>query len=193
MRFCGRPMQISNLRGVRKNSAWGSAYRLAFEEVLRRGQSQYVIIMDADLSHDPAELVQLSELVKHYPAVVGSRYTAGGKVVRWSLPRRLISRFGNVYARMLTGVPAADLTRGYAAYQTDWLKRVPFQNMKSDGYAFQIELKYLLYSLGAKIYEHPITFEEREKGKSKFSLAIVLEGVWYPLKIFLARITNFKP
>ena len=165
----------------------GSAYRQSFEQILRRPQAEFVVTMDADLSHDPSELPQILELIKHYPVVVGSRYTQGGKILRWNPMRRLISRVGNIYAKWLTGMLVSDLTSGYVAYRLDWLNQVPFQRMQSEGYAFQIEMKYFLHSLEAKIYEHPITFREREGGKSKFSTVVVLEGMWYPLKIFFER------
>ena len=166
----------------------GSAYRQAFEHIRRSPEIGFVITLDADLSHDPIELPRFLELIKLYPVVIGSRYAAGGKIINWHPLRRLVSKFGNIYARFLTAMPVMDLTSGYVAYQTSWLNRAQLQNIQAEGYAFQIEMKYRLHALGAKIYEHPIAFVEREGGKSKFSPAIILEGMWFPFKIYLERL-----
>ncbi len=171
-----------------KKQGLGSAYRAAFEHVRRSPEIEFVITLDADLSHDPSELPIFLKLIKLHPVVVGSRYVAGGKIINWNLVRRLVSKFGNIYAKFLTATPVSDLTSGYVAYQTSWLNRVPFQNIQAEGYAFQIEMKHRLHALGANIHEHPIAFVEREGGKSKFSLVIILEGVKFPLKVYFERL-----
>ena len=171
-----------------KKQGLGAAYRAAFERLRRCPGIEFVITMDADVSHNPSELSGLLELIKLHPVVVGSRYVGGGKIINWNLLRRVVSKFGNVYAKFLTATPVSDLTSGYVAYQTGWLTRVPFHNIQAEGYAFQIEVKHRLHVLGANIYEHPIVFTEREGGRSKFSTAIILEGMWFPIKIYFARL-----
>ncbi|MBI4054476.1 MAG: polyprenol monophosphomannose synthase [Candidatus Doudnabacteria bacterium] len=171
-------------------SGFGSAYRQAFAWVMKNTATQFVVTMDADLSHPPEALPELIGRLARYPVVIGSRYAPGGKIENWGLFRQLLSRFGNIYARLLTGIPVADLTSGFLAFRIDWLKRLNLTSSKSEGYAFLIELKYLFRQAAAQFYEYPITFVERREGKSKFSLGIVAEGVIYPLKVLWRRLSR---
>ncbi|MEK9180955.1 MAG: polyprenol monophosphomannose synthase [Patescibacteria group bacterium] len=166
----------------------GSAYREAFRKIMRERLADYVITLDADLSHPPEVLPHLTEKIKKFPVVVGSRYISGGDVQNWNRWRQLISQSGNIYARLLTGVPVSDLTSGLVAYQVEALRKVNLDRMTSDGYAFQIEMKCLLHHSNIQIHEHPITFVERREGKSKFSTPIILEGFSYPARVFVKRI-----
>lgn len=171
-----------------KKQGLGSAYREGFAEVIQSNLADYVIAMDADLSHPPEVIPQIQNLLKEYDVVIGSRYTSNGAIENWNLWRRVISRSGNIYAQLLVGTPINDLTAGLVGYRVESLKKIDLSSLKSEGYAFQIEIKYLLHRQLNKIYEHPITFIERRGGKSKFSSRIVREGIVFPFKIFLKRL-----
>jgi dolichol-phosphate mannosyltransferase len=175
------------LRVRPEKSGLGSAYREAFQYVIDNNLADFVVEMDADLSHPPEALPGLLENLKNYPVVVGSRYQGAGKVQNWNWFRRAVSYLGNLYARFFTGVPVADLTSGLVAYKVESLKKIDLKNITSEGYAFQIEIKTLLHRAGEKLHEHPITFEERREGKSKFSPGIIMEGMLYPLRTFFRR------
>lgn len=168
-----------------KKEGIGPAYRQAMENIINKNFSDFIITMDADLSHPPEKIPEILELLKINSIVVGSRYVKGGGIENWSFFRRLISRGGSTYARILTGVPIKDMTAGFVGYQVLALKSLDFNKMSSDGYNFQIEMKYLLHRAGKTILETPITFTERGTGESKFSFGIILEAILYPLKIFL--------
>ena len=150
--------------------------------------ADHVIQLDADLSHAPEALPTMLRLLKTSPVVVGSRYVQGGGTENWDLRRRLLSRGGNLYARLLTGVPLHDLTAGFMGYQVASLKKCGVENIRSEGHAFLMEMKYSLHRVGIRMREFPITFTEREVGDSKFSGRIVLEGMLFPLRILLQRI-----
>lgn len=170
----------------------GSAYLSAFDYLIRNTGAEFAVTMDADLSHDPAVLPEIISKLEFYPVVIGSRYVSGGRVDNWSFFRRSVSRFGNLYAETLINLPINDLTSGLVGYRIEWLRRLDFSKINSEGYAFQIEMKHRLHGLGAGFFEHPITFIERNGGKSKFSSSIALEGMKYPLKEFFKRVNIFK-
>lgn len=157
-----------------------SAYLHAFGKILLDKDTRYIVTMDADFSHDLDDLTKLLNSAAHYDLVVGSRYVPGGNIENWGLWRRALSRFGNLYARRVTGIPLADLTAGFVLYRRDLLERILKSGIESGGYAYQIEMKYLAYRHGAKMKEVPITFRERVNGKSKLSNAVVFEGVIAP-------------
>ena len=173
---------------------FGAACREAYQRVIDERLADYVIQLDADLSHPPEALPTMIELLKAWPVVVGSRYVRGGGTQNWDLRRRFLSRGGNLYARLLTGVPVHDLTAGFMGYQVPSLKQIALSRIRSEGYAFLMEMKYSLHKAGVPIQEFPITFTEREAGKSKFSGRIVLEGIAYPLKVLSQRTLGvFQP
>ncbi|MGE5392516.1 MAG: protein O-mannosyl-transferase family [Candidatus Saccharibacteria bacterium] len=163
----------------------GSAYREGFKEAIADPGVDYVVEMDADLSHAPEALPGMLAALKDSDAVIGSRYVQGGRTENWNFWRRLISRAGNWYARILSGNFAHDLTAGLVAYRKEALKRIDLESIRSDGYAFQIELKALLYRSGCRIREVPITFSERRVGESKFSSGIFGEGMSLPWKLLV--------
>ncbi len=161
----------------------GTAYVAGFREVLGRG-ANYIFEMDADLSHDSKYLVDFLKVINDCDLVLGSRYIKGGGVSNWNLSRRLISKFGNIYARLILQLPYHDLTGGFKCYRREVLEEIGLDNLSSVGYNFQIESTYQAHKAGFRIREVPIIFTERAEGKSKFSLKIVLESFW---KVLLLR------
>lgn len=154
----------------------GSAYLRGFEEALARG-ADYIVQMDVDFSHSPSCLPLFLEKMKSCDLVIGSRYVEGGKVdERWSIWRRLLSRGGNLYARLVTGLSVQDTTSGFRCYRRKVLEDLP--PIGSEGYAFQIEIAYLCQKKGYRLCELPIYFEDRALGRSKMSPAIILEAFW---------------
>jgi hypothetical protein len=136
-----------------------------------------VVEMDADLSHRPADLPRVVEGACRYDLTIGSRYVPGGGVSNWSRARLALSRAGNAYARTMLSLPVADATSGFRAFRRGALERLLADPVTSEGYGFQIELVYRAHRLGMSIGEVPITFREREHGKSKISRAIVVEAL----------------
>ncbi len=155
----------------------GPAYVAGFRWALERPYS-HVVEMDADLSHPVSALPRLLAASARAELVLGSRYVPGGRVVGWPPSRRLISRFGCLYAQALLGVHVADLTGGYKCFRREVLERLDLGAVHAGGYAFQIELTYRTLRMGGRVVEIPITFEDRAHGVSKMSRAIVLEAAW---------------
>lgn len=139
--------------------------------------------MDADLSHDPADVPRLLEALDQADLAIGSRYVSGGRIENWGAARRSLSRLGNVYARFWLGNDVADWTSGFRAYRTLMLERLDLRSVRSQGYTFQIEMTRRVLRSGGVVVEIPIKFVERERGESKVSRRIVLEAV--------ARVTNW--
>jgi apolipoprotein N-acyltransferase len=154
-----------------------SAYAVGFRLGLDEGYD-VVVEMDSDLSHRPDELPRLLEAVRSRDLVVGSRYVPGGAVTDWSRPRVALSKGGNAYARFCLGFPVRDATSGFRAYRRDALRTVIEEEIRSDGYGFQIELVYRAWNAGLTLGEVPITFSERVHGQSKISRRIVYEALW---------------
>ena len=145
--------------------------------------------MDSDLSHDPAEILNIiSPLSEEMDLVLGSRYVDGGTIVKWSFFRRLLSRYGNVYVKFMLGVPIMDATTGYRAYSARILKAIDLDSIKANGYGFQIEMVYRTHQLGGKMTEVPIAFVDRKRGNSKMSLTIPIEALLLVTKWSLERI-----
>jgi len=154
----------------------GSACLRGFEEALARG-ANYVVQMDVDFSHTPSYLPLFLEKMSSCHLVIGSRYVEGGRLdERWSIWRRLLSRGGNLYARLVTGLSVQDTTSGFRCYRQEVLEDLP--SIGSEGYAFQIEMAYVCQKRGYRLCEIPIYFEDRALGRSKMSLAIILEAFW---------------
>jgi dolichol-phosphate mannosyltransferase len=153
-----------------------------------RGGAGLVVEMDADLSHDPRDLPRLLARARDgADLVLGSRYVAGGGVENWDLKRRVISRAGCRYARTMLGVRVRDLTGGFKCFRADTLRAINFETVRSEGYAFQVELTYRTLALGLRVDEIPITFHERSAGESKMSMRIAVEAVWLVPALRLAR------
>ena len=156
----------------------GRAYLDGFGVALAGGATT-VVQMDADFSHDPAALPALIRPIADDAAdlVIGSRYTAGGAVVDWGLGRRIVSRGGSLFARIVLGLRPHDLTGGFKAWRATTLAAVPFDGVHAGGYVFQIEMTYRASRAGARIREVPITFRDRRVGQSKMSRRIVVEAL----------------
>ena len=142
------------------------------------GRADLVVEMDSDLSHRPEDLPRLLHGADRYHLTIGSRYVPGGEIRNWSPVRRLLSRGGNWYVRLLLGLPVADATSGFRVYRRDALRELITHRLRSEGYGFQIELAYRAWRRGMSVGEVPITFEERRHGQSKISRAIVVEALW---------------
>ena len=160
----------------------GAAYVAGFKEALSRG-ADYIFEMDADFSHDPKYLPEFLNNIKDFDLVLGSRYITGGGVDNWNLMRRLISRLGNIYARIILFLPYHDLTGGFKCYRREVLENIDLDNLNSLGYNFQIETTYKAYKMGFKICEVPIVFTERKSGQSKFNLGIIWESFFKVLQL----------
>lgn len=155
----------------------GSAYRDGFSWGLDRGY-RVLVEMDADLSHDPAHLPALIGATSTADLVIGSRYVPGGGTRNWPWTRQVLSRAGNRYVAVVTGVPARDATSGFRAYRREVLEELGVQSLRSEGYAFQVEGVLRTWRAGFAVAEVPITFVERREGTSKISRAIVVEAIW---------------
>lgn len=159
----------------------GTAYVAGFRYALER-DFECVFEMDADFSHDPRYLPTLLAAAEEADLVIGSRYVPGGRTPDWGLSRRLISGFGNVYARTLLRLPVRDCTAGYKCYRRVVLESFDLDAIRLEGYAFQIETVYQAFRKGFRIKEVPITFPDRKLGTSKMSKAIVAEAFTYVLR-----------
>jgi len=154
----------------------GTAYRAGFSYALTRGY-QHIFEMDADFSHDPSALPALRAALDDADLVLGSRYVQGGETKNWPIARRLLSQCGSLYAAWILGLPFHDLTGGFKGFSARVLQTLDLDAIRSNGYAFQIEVTYRAYQSGFRIVERPITFVDRRLGHSKMRPAIVAEAV----------------
>ena len=154
----------------------GKAYLAGFRHALAGG-AEFVIVMDADFSHDPAHLPAMIAAAENSDLVLGSRYVPGGEVVDWPPLRRVLSRSGSIYARAILGVKVCDLTSGFRCVRRRVLETVEPSTLRSQGYVFNIELTYRALLAGFKVTEVPISFRDREAGESKMSLPIAFEAL----------------
>jgi len=161
----------------------GKAYVHAFDEVLKDHSIEYLVMMDADHSHDPKYLPSMLEAVEQADMVTGSRYIEGGETEGWEVWRKMLSTYGNTYCRIITGMPINDATAGFNVIRTSTLRRADIRRLNLSGYAFQMELKYLLWKSGARCIEVPIVFKNRKEGESKISNHIIREGLIAPWKM----------
>jgi len=156
----------------------GSAYRDGFRYALDRN-AEYIFEMDADFSHDPDAIGGFLEQARDYDLVLGSRYLDGHvTVVNWPLSRLILSFAANLYARWITGLPVHDCTGGFKCFRRRALESVRLEQVRSDGYAFQIEMTYKCWKRGMRIREIPIVFVDRRAGVSKMSGNIIWEALW---------------
>ncbi len=181
-RLAGECEQVEVLHRTEKNGI-GPAYLAGFRYALDRGAA-YVMEMDSDFSHNPADLARLLAATGRGSTgagadlVLGSRYVPGGGVVDWGLLRRFISEGGSTYARWVLGLRVRDLTGGFKCFKREVLEAIHFDSVRSQGYAFQVELTYRAVRAGFEVVEVPIVFKDRELGQSKMSWRIAAEAMW---------------
>lgn len=161
----------------------GKAYIAGFKWGLEKG-FDLIVEMDADFSHRPVDLKKIVAAAKDKDFIVGSRYVPGGETVNWGILRKIISRGGSIYSTLILGFPIRDWTGGFNAWKAQVLRSIGLDGIKSNGYSFQIELKYKASRLKFKGLEVPIVFEDRRVGHSKMSLKIVLEAFY---KVWMIR------
>jgi len=160
----------------KKKLGLGSAYCLGFAWAIKNN-FDFIIQMDADLSHNPDDIIPLLDKIQNNDVVIGSRYKTGVNVVNWPLRRLILSYLANIYARVITGLKVHDLTSGFKCIKTEVLKNIKIEKIKSEGYSFQIEVNCLCHNQGYKISEIPIIFYDRTIGQSKMSKKIIFEAI----------------
>jgi dolichol-phosphate mannosyltransferase len=188
---------LGNITVMRRaeKSGLGSAYRAGFRWGITNGY-EALVEMDADLSHDPAVLPAMAATLVSTGAglVIGSRYVPGGAIPNWRWHRKALSKWGNRYAGFVLGMPLRDATSGYRVYRSDVVDRLDLENVRADGYGFQIEMAYKVRNLGELVEEYPISFIDRVRGTSKMSGSIVIEALrmvtWWGIR---DRILRRKP
>lgn len=184
--FPGR-MQVLHRSG---KAGFGSAYVAGLQQALTQN-SEFIVQMDADLSHEVRFLPTLiSAAAAGADLVIGSRYVAGGGVSSWSALRRQLSRFANFYVRTVTKLAVQDCTAGYRCWRREGLMQLPLSSLMAKGYAFQVETAWEASRLGLRITEVPITFVGRRHGESKLTLAVILESVLLPWRLRSRRSTR---
>ena len=151
--------------------------------VALRTDATHVCQMDADLSHNPADIPRLLEAAEHADFVIGSRYVPGGRIENWPLRRKALSAFANRYIRAITRMTIRDCTSGFRCWRREGLERLPLSSIRSDGYAFVVELTWEASRAGLRGAEVPITFVERREGASKLSWPVLLESAILPWRL----------
>jgi len=188
--FVERQMKVDNrIHLIKRQSkqGLGTAYIAGFKYALQNN-FQIIFEMDADFSHDPKEIPRFLDEIKNSDVVLGSRYINGVNVINWPLRRLLLSSFANLYTRIITGLPVHDATGGYKCFNRKVLEAINLDRVKSNGYAFQIEMTFKAWKKGFKVKEIPIIFVDRVKGKSKMSKKIVREAVTMVWKLRIKSI-----
>jgi dolichol-phosphate mannosyltransferase len=180
-RLAGEHEWMHVLHRTEKNGI-GPAYLAGFRYALERGAG-YVMEMDSDFSHDPADLARLLAAVNRdrpesADLALGSRYAPGGGVSDWGVLRRFISEGGSTYSRWVLGLRVRDLTGGFKCFRREVLEAIHFNGVRSQGYAFQVELTYRAVRAGFRVVEVPIVFRDRQQGTSKMSWKIAAEAIW---------------
>ncbi len=172
-----------------KKEGLGKAYVAGFEFALKNGY-EFIFEMDADYSHDPKEIKNFLKKIRDYDLVIGSRYVQGVRVLNWPLRRLFLSVFANLYTKIITGMPIYDATGGFKCFRRKVLESINLKKVKSNGYAFQIEMNFKAFKKGFKITEMPIVFVDRIKGHSKMSRKIVWEAAWMVWKLRIKSLFN---
>lgn len=183
-------LNISNVSILKreKKSGLGTAYLAGFKYAIKNN-FDFVFEMDADFSHDPKYLkVFIEKILEGYDLVIGSRYINGISVLNWPLRRLIMSYLASVYTRLVTGLKVMDTTAGFMCYRVASLKQINLDEVRSNGYSFQIEMKFKFYKRGYKIFEVPILFIDRREGESKMSRKVVYEAYFMVWKLKLKSI-----
>jgi len=172
----------------RKNKdGLGKAYMHAFTEVLKNKDIRFIVMMDADLSHNPYYLKEMFKKGHEHDVIIGSRYVVGGSIEGWELWRKILSFWGNFYCRIITRMPIFDCTGGFNIIRAEMLRKLNLSELDMSGYAFIMELKYALFKLEARFVEVPILFKNRTGGESKISNHIISEGIRAPWKMIMKK------
>jgi dolichol-phosphate mannosyltransferase len=173
----------------KSKSGLGTAYVTGFKFAIQHSYD-YVFEMDADFSHSPNEIPNFLHTVRDHDLVIGSRYTNGVRVLNWPIRRLMLSYSANVYTRIVTGLPLHDATGGFKCYRRAVLEAIDLDHIKSNGYAFQIEMSYKAWKKGFRLVEIPIIFLDRRSGHSKMSRNIVYEAAFMVWKLRLRSLFN---
>ena len=160
----------------------GRAYVAGFTWALERDYT-HIFEMDADFSHNPSDIPKFISAAKSADLVLGSRYINGIRIINWPLSRLILSRAASSYVRLVTGMPFSDPTGGYKCFRREILEAIDLEQIKSNGYSFQIEMTYTAWKLGFRLVEMPIIFEDRRSGHSKMNPSIVREALWLVMKL----------
>ncbi len=172
---------------------FGPSYLDAFKFVFNNfPDEKNIITLDADLSHPVDKIKDMINLLNDYELVIGSRYITGGSISEWTMRRKFISFLGNLYSRFFLHLNIKDLTAGFVGYRVDILKKIDLDFIKTDGYGFQIEMKYFFCKRTKKVFEFPIVFKDRIYGSSKFSKKIFLQAIFVPIRLFFLNFFNKK-
>ena len=176
-----------------KKSGLGSAYKEGFKWALKK-KYNLIFQMDADFSHNPHEIKNFKELLinKNFDVIIGSRYLQGVSVINWPLSRIFLSYFANLYVRIITGLPVKDSTSGFVGYNYKALNSLNINNIKFNGYAFQIEMKFKLWKNNFKLKEYQIIFRNRKLGESKMDKNIILEAIFGVIKLKIKSLLDKK-
>lgn len=178
------PSEVMVLHRPRK-AGLGPAYLDAFDYLLATNY-EVVIQMDADLSHCPADIPRFLLALRNHDLVIGSRYLSPAGVGMWSFGRKVLSKWGGAYLRLITKMPFTDLTSGYKCWRTEALRTVGLSSVLSTGYFFQAEMTHRAHRMGCRITEIPIIFRPRQAGRSKMSFCIISEAIWGALRLVFA-------
>lgn len=167
----------------------GTAYVAGFKYALQHGY-EYIIEMDADFSHSPKEIPNFLKKIEEADLVLGSRYVGGVRILNWPIQRLMLSYSANVYTRMITGLPLSDATGGFKCFRRKVLESIDLDRIKSNGYAFQIEMSYKAWKKGFRLAEVPIVFLDRRSGVSKMSRKIIYEAAFMLWKLRFGSLFN---
>ena len=179
-----------NLITRKSKMGLGSAYITGFKWAIEN-KFDYVVQMDADLSHNPEDIIKLVKHINECDLIIGSRYINGISIVNWPLSRLILSYLANLYARGITGIPIKDVTGGFKCISVNVLNKINLDNIKSEGYSFQIEVNFLAWMNNFKIKEVPIIFTDRKKGESKMSKIVIFEAIYMVPYLLLKKIFKF--
>ncbi len=169
-----------------KNKGYGKSVVEGFKYGIEKNY-EYIIQMDSDFSHRIEDLLPMCELSRNNDMVIGSRYVNGGNIVGWGLYRKLLSKYANLLAKNITNSNINDLTTGFRIYSKNMINSIDFQNIESNGYSFLVEIIHRIDKDNYKIVEYPITFVDRQLGKSKMSLSIIFESIVKLVKIYFYK------
>ena len=167
-----------------KKAGLGTAYVAGFKYAIEKGYD-YIFEMDADFSHNPDEIPNFLSKMNECDLVIGSRYATGVNVINWPLSRLILSVGANKYTQIITGLPVKDSTGGFKCFRREVLEKINLDDIRSDGYSFQIEVNFKVWKKGFRICEIPIVFTDREAGSSKMSKKIIREAIWMVWKLKL--------